>query len=96
MFQSIARTERFVGDDVRSLLFAQVRELESPRAFCNIPSMSEPKQPLDESIWCAYGPEKEAWKKHGNYFTAEELKKMQEDFRDLVIRPVARKVYVVE
>ena len=70
--------------------------LERLAAFCNIPTMSEPIQPLDQSIWRAYGPEKEAWKKQGNYFMADELKRMEKELGELVIRPVRRKVYVVE
>ncbi|MGZ8901100.1 MAG: hypothetical protein ACXW3Z_13485 [Limisphaerales bacterium] len=55
--------------------------------------MSESKQPLDESVWRAYGPEKDAWKKAGNYYTAEQLDAMEKEFSDLTIQPVPRKIY---
>ena len=54
--------------------------------------MSESKQP-HESIWRAYGPEKEAWKKAGNYFTPEQLSAMEKDLSDLTIQPIPRKIY---
>ena len=43
-------------------------------------------QKINHADWPAYGPEKEAWKKAGNYFTAEELARMAEDFKDLKIK----------
>ena len=55
--------------------------------------MSERKEPFDESVWHAYSPQKQAWKKAGNYFTAEELKGMEAELSDLAIRPIPRKVY---
>ena len=55
--------------------------------------MSERKEPCDESVWRAYGPQKEAWKKAGNYFTAGELERMEAELSDLKIEVVPRKVY---
>jgi hypothetical protein len=43
--------------------------------------------------WPAYGPEKEQWKAAGNYFSAEELRRMADDFKDLKIKRRRRKVY---
>jgi hypothetical protein len=43
--------------------------------------------------WPAYGPEKDAWKKAGNYFTAEELARMAEDFKDLTITIPPETIY---
>lgn len=53
---------------------------------------SNPTQP-ETPIWQAYGPAKEKWKADGNYYSAEELARMAEDFKDLVIKPRAKKIY---
>ena len=58
--------------------------------------MSEPKKPLDESVWRAYGPEKEAWKRRDNYYSAEERDAMEVELSDLVIQPCPRKVYTAD
>jgi hypothetical protein len=55
--------------------------------------VSEQKEPFAGSVWHAYGPQKEAWKKAGNYFTAEELEKMEAELSDLTIQPIRRKIY---
>jgi hypothetical protein len=42
----------------------------------------------------AYGPEKEAWKAApGNCFTAEELARMADDFKDLKITQIPKRIY---
>jgi hypothetical protein len=59
--------------------------------------MDEAKQneAASDPPWQAYGPAKEKWKAEGNYYTAEELAKMQKDFLEagLVIKPRRRKIY---
>jgi hypothetical protein len=44
----------------------------------------------------AFGPEKEAWKAEGRFYSAAELKQMAEEFKDLKIEPPRRRIYVVE
>ena len=68
-------------------------DLELSALFWNTSAVSERKEPFDESVWRAYGPQKEAWKKAGNYFTAEELERMEAELSDLTIQPIPRKVY---
>lgn len=48
---------------------------------------------INQPIWAAYGPAKEAWKREGNYFTPEELARMAEEFRDLTIEPCPDVIY---
>jgi len=50
----------------------------------------KPKPPFSNSEWCAYAPQKEAWKRHGNFFTAEELRKMDDADEVVVYQPVER------
>ena len=49
-----------------------------------------------EDLLRAYGPEKEAWKAAGNYFTAEELKRMEKDFADLKIKVASDPIYAAD
>lgn len=58
--------------------------------------MSERKLRIEESVWRAYGPEKDAWKKAGNYYSAEQLDAMEREFLDLTIQPVPKKVYAAD
>ena len=36
---------------------------------------------FETSPWCAYAPGKQEWKKAGGYYTAEELRKLDEDMQ---------------
>ena len=54
--------------------------------------MNEPPK-INPADWPAYGPEKDQWKAAGNYFTAEELRRMAEDFKDLTITRRRKKIY---
>lgn len=40
-----------------------------------------------DSAWCAYAFGKEAWKHQGNSYTAEELRKIDEDDSMVVYQP---------
>jgi len=56
-----------------------------------MPNEAQTPSPLfSNSEWCAYAPEKEAWKRHGNFFTAEELRKMDEADEVMVYQPMKR------
>jgi hypothetical protein len=46
---------------------------------------SKPNKSEIDPAWLAYGPEKEAWKAAGNYFTAEELKRLEKESREVAI-----------
>jgi len=37
------------------------------------------EQVFSTSEWCAFAPGKEAWKRDGNFFSAEELRRMDTD-----------------
>jgi hypothetical protein len=54
--------------------------------------VSEPLK-INPALWPAYGPEKDKWKAAGNYFTAEELRRMAEDFKDLTITTPEDEIY---
>jgi len=58
--------------------------------------MSKPKDEKPRELWPAYGPEKEAWKKAGNCYTADELRQMAIDLKDFAFSPRTRRVYVVD
>jgi hypothetical protein len=47
-----------------------------------------PEEEFLNSPWCAYAPGKEAWKRDGNFFTAEELEKMDAADDVTVIQPI--------
>jgi len=40
------------------------------------PEIKNPSQPLSKPEWSAFAPGKEAWKRDGNFFSAEELQRM--------------------
>lgn len=45
--------------------------------------------------WRAFGPEKQAWKEEGHYYSPEELAQMEASFQDLELRPAClEKIYV--
>jgi hypothetical protein len=44
-----------------------------------------------DSAWCAFAPGKEAWKRAGNYFTAAELRQIDQA-EDLAISQPAEQV----
>ena len=47
----------------------------------------EQQQKLDDA-WLAYGPEKQEWKEAGNYYSAEELRRLEASLGDLEITAV--------
>ena len=51
------------------------------------------KDSSGEPPWKAHGPAKQKWKAEGNYYSSEELARMQKSFNDLVIKPRRRKIY---
>jgi len=57
---------------------------------------STPNKKEIDSAWLAYGPEKEAWKASGNYFTAEELKRLEEDTREVSISFCPEKIWCAD
>jgi len=42
---------------------------------------------MSNPVIAAHGPEKQAWKDAGNYFSTEELREMERAFGDLKITP---------
>jgi hypothetical protein len=57
------------------------------------PTSSEakkPEPPLSNAVWCAFAPGKQAWKQDGNFFTAEELQKMDAADDVSVSQPMER------
>jgi hypothetical protein len=50
-----------------------------------LPAMHADASPKENNPWLAYGPEKLAWKADGNYYSAEELAKLERSFEDLEI-----------
>ena len=57
---------------------------------------SIPNKKEIDPAWLAYGPEKEAWKAAGNYFTAEELKRLEEDTREVSISFCPEKIWCAD
>ena len=68
--------------------------LEARRGICEGDLMEE--KPAPEDLLRAFGPEKEAWKAAGNYFTAEELRRMEKDFADLRIEDAPDPIYAAD
>jgi hypothetical protein len=68
--------------------------LEATPSICQIPPVDENANA--ENLLRAYGPEKEAWKAAGNYFSAEELKRMEEEFSDLTIKTIPPTIYAAD
>ena len=66
--------------------------LEKRRESVTVMKMAQPDK-KEIPPWHAYGPEKEAWKAAGNYYTAEDLKRMAEDFRSLTISSADEPIY---
>lgn len=54
---------------------------------------SQPNKNEIDPEWLAYGSEKEAWKARGNYFTAEELKRLEEESREVSITFCPEKIW---
>jgi hypothetical protein len=46
--------------------------------------------PFSVSEWCAFAPGKEAWKRDGNFFSSEELRKMDQADDVSVYQPAER------
>ncbi len=45
-------------------------------------------QKLDDT-WLAYGPEKQEWKEAGNYYSTDDLERLEKSLHDLKIRPAS-------
>ena len=53
-------------------------------------------EPLfSSSEWCAFAPGKEAWKRDGNFFTAEELRRMDAD-QDVSVYQPQEKILIAD
>jgi len=49
-----------------------------------------------DPMLAAYGPEKQAWKDAGNYFSSEELREMERAFVDIKVTPCPEIVLSVD
>jgi hypothetical protein len=59
------------------------------------PETKKTKPPFSSSEWCAFAPGKEAWKRDGNFFTSEELRKM-DHAEDLFVYQPAEHILIAD